>query len=172
MPEHLVRPRLYLDIDGVLIASPPAQPAFETKKLNRVDRYSPEVTGRLGALAAKRLELVFLSDWDHEAAGLIEAIDDFAGARILPLAPLDPDITAETSTITRKAFALLDEQEQSPTPFIWGDNDINQNIRDLLAERLVTPQLPWLLICPNKHVGVNEQELSQIEAFAKLHIPR
>ena len=144
----LAHPRLYLDIDGVVLAD---SSPFETTELNAIERYAPEVASRLGATG---LELVWISTWGKEAAYLSERIEAFGGAIILP---------TQVRDIGTKRDALIADQERSPSPFVWVDDMINNSIRKYVSKRVKTPHL---LVSPNTATGLTASELEDIEGFA------
>lgn len=146
-------PRLYLDIDGVILAD---NSPFETVSLNQREAYAPEVVERLGSTG---LELVWLSTWEGQASRLSESIDALREATVLPARIHD-------ARITTKRDALIADQESEPSAFVWVDDMITDWARRVVAKRLCVPKL---LIKPNKETGLNDLELKRIEAFAHQH---
>ena len=149
----LATPRLYLDIDGVIISN---NSPFETVNLNRFEAYAPEVVERLGRTG---LELVWLSSWESEAHHISESIDALRKATVLPAGILDAPIRA-------KREALIADQKRAPSAFVWVDDMITYRTRMVVESRL---RVPHLLISPNKERGLNDSELLRIEAFARHH---
>lgn len=149
----LAQPRLYLDIDGVVIA--------EASPFNTVDSYgekhAPEVVRRLGEAG---LDLAWLSTWEDEALKIPGRIDGLRGGRVLKLGPFGP------SHIMRKAQSLIIDQVESPSPFVWVDDHITSVIQESLSALFKVPQL---LIKPDGQSGINENQLAAIEEFARLH---
>lgn len=150
----LNRPRMYLDIDGVLIAD---ESPFEQAQVSPMDHYAPEVTTRLGKTG---LQLVWLSTWEEEASYLSANIDDLREGRILRLArPM-----SKASSITRKMLALIEDQEMDPAPFVWVDDAISARERNIVLRTLT---VPLLILQPDTKIGLTENELTHIEDFAR-----
>ncbi len=159
MPKLLTaeRPRLYLDIDGVIVTD---NSPFEMVSLNPIEKYAPEVVARLGNTG---MELVWLSSWENEATYLSENIDVLSGGRVLNLATLQDS----SSDITRKRCALVADQETSPSPFVWADDTITRGTRKKVAEYLKGPKL---FVQPDKRIGLTQAEIVRIEHFAKRYL--
>lgn len=154
LPSNSLGPsRLYLDIDGVIIAD---NSPFETISLNPLESYAPEVVERLGNTG---LELVLLSTWGKRASYLTERIEPLSAASI------DPTYLPNTQII-HKRDALIADQLKSPAPFVWVDDMITDWARRIVAKKLSVPKL---LIKPDEETGLNDSELKRIEAFAYQH---
>lgn len=151
-----VKPRLYLDIDGVIISE---ESPYERVELNAIEKYAPEVVRRLGQTG---LELVWLSTWGREASYLSEVIEEMRGNRILEITILKPN----TPSMERKAATLTRDQRSAPAPFVWVDDMITARERKLIP---VWVDSPHLLIQPDGRLGLAEDEVVLIEEFAKLH---
>jgi len=152
---EVARPRLYLDVDGVIIAK--ASP-FETVRLPDFGGdYAPEVVRRLGATG---LDLVWLTTQENEALELAERIDGLRDGRVLEL-----DRQAG-SQIAWKLRALIGDQADSPSPFVWVDDLITPKARRVVAERL---SVPSLVVQTAGKIGLNEPQLASIEQFARTH---
>jgi hypothetical protein len=153
--------RLYLDIDGVIIAD---EPPFE--EIAHIfwpkENYSPEVVHRLGHTG---LELVLLTTRARTTrelrfSGLTDEINGLGNGRV-PLwvggyGELGDDIGWKVAT-------LIADQRSSPAPFVWADDFITEEARRTVSEYLDVPQL---IIAPDSKTGLNETELCQIEDFA------
>jgi len=151
-----VRPRLYLDVDGVIIAE--ASP-FETVRLRQLgEAYAPEVISRLGNTC---LELVWLTTWGEEALELAQSINGLREGRVLRL-----DQHERSSQITRKMRALFADQGTTPGPFVWIDDLITPQARNIVNRRL---SVPSLMVQTDGQTGLNEDQLVSIEQFAKTH---
>jgi hypothetical protein len=154
MTEKVLIPRLYLDIDGVIIVD---ESPFEMVQLNAIEKYSPEVVARLGRTG---LELVWLSTWGREASYLSESIDPLSKARILPIQP------HINGSMAGKAASIIEEQSAAPAPFVWADDMITENLSKELSQAVASPHL---MVRPNKAVGLTNKHLLLIEEFAKEH---
>lgn len=150
-------PRLYLDVDGVIIAD---KSPFETTPLNHIESYAPEVVRRLGNTG---LELVWLTTWENEALLLAEQMGYLTNGRVLRLGFLG------ATAIDNKANSLLNDQFHSPAPFVWVDDRLNNDIQTVVSAKV---RVPHLFIRPNYQTGLEESHLVQIETFASEHISR
>jgi hypothetical protein len=150
----IMQPRLIWDIDGVIIAE---NSPFEMAELSLIEKYAPEVVSRLGKLGMDR---VVLSIREGQELSEITAL---LGARVLAL---DPD--QDNDTITRKELAILTDQKRSPCHRrVWVDDklvELPEKERRAIAEFLGGSTL---FVWPAKETGLNEIELSCIEAFAR-----
>ena len=152
----LGEPKLYLDIDGVIITD---YSPFEQEPLNNIENYAPEVARRLGSTG---LELVWLSSWDNGSMSCTERVEAFRKGR-----SLEPATNSHGHiNISQKLRALIVDQIKDPSPFVWVDDEIT-----LAAKREIDASLkvPSLLIAPERSIGLNERELWQIEDFARIH---
>ena len=150
------RPRLYLDVDGVIIAE--ASP-FETVRLRNLgEAYAPEVISRLGNTC---LDLVWLTTRENQALELSESINGLRDGRVLRLDPRE-----HSSQITRKMRALFTDQASSPSPFVWVDDLITSEARNIVTNRLSVPNL---IVQTDHRTGLNETQLVSIEEFARTH---
>ena len=106
-------PRLYLDIDGVIISE---NSAFNTVDLNPIEKYAPEVLTRLGNTG---MNLVWLSTWEEkETTRLSSQLNILSNYR-----RLDPVRSqAELSSITRKMLALIRDNQGELAPIVWVDD--------------------------------------------------
>ena len=156
LPET-ARPRLYLDVDGVIIAE--ASP-FETASLLYLsEKYAPEIIRRLGNTC---MDLVWLTTRENQAIELAESVDGLRGGRVLSL-----DRSSRSSPVTWKLRALLSDQAGSPSPFVWVDDHITPEARREVAERLSVPKL---VVQTDGNTGLNEPQLASIEQFAKTYV--
>lgn len=154
------RPRLYLDIDGVIIAK---NSPFATVDLNPIEKYAPEVIIRLGNIG---MNLVWLSTWEEkETSHLSKQLELLINHHRLDSVPSQ----AELSGITRKMLALINDNQGKLTPIVWVDDEITPEVIHQVSEK---HQGPKLLISPNKQIGLSEIELNRIEDFAKEYIVR
>lgn len=151
-----VRPRLYLDIDGVILAE--ASP-FETVSLGELgEAYAPEVLSRLGNTC---LELVWLTTWEHQALELSESMNGLGGGRVLRLEEYE-----NNHQTTPKMCALFSDQANSPSPFVWVDDLITPAAYGAVTRRLSVPKL---IIQTDGKTGLNETQLLSIEQFARIY---
>lgn len=153
---EVARPRLYLDVDGVIIAK--ASP-FEAVRLPYFGgEYAPEVVSRLGATC---LDLVWLTTQENEALELADRIDGLRDGRVLKL-----DNRQAGSQIARKLRALIGDQANSPSPFVWVDDLITPKARRVVTQQLSVPNL---IVQTAGKTGLNEPQLVSIEQFARTH---
>lgn len=160
--ETLATPRIYLDIDGVLLADSPEFPVTREFDLTRV---APEALARLDALPA---EVVWLSTWTaREINWIPEELGLLTGKRNLerPRRPRHPGVPSHW-----KLLALIHDQSESPSPFIWIDDQITLQDSLQIGAELKTPHL---IINPHKETGIVPGHLTYfIEPFVRRNQPR
>ena len=150
-------PRLYLDIDGVLLADNPR--LRSGSKEYDGTRYAPEVLRRLGNTS---LELVWLTTWGaDEVSQLTTDLDVLHGGRQLKRGPGSD----------WKLSAVITDQTESPSPFVWADDRISPEDVLILEAKLgrQNNQANHLLISPDEHCGITKSHLAHIEAFARAY---
>lgn len=164
MTDHgIAKPKLYLDVDGVLL--PFTQPSdtnlpFEVAALNSLEFYSPEVVRRLGKTC---FNVVWCTTWSTvELEPLKEAMNITASSRLQL-----PRLSEGLLRISDKLEAVISDQAREPSPFAWADDDINDEIMLTLAGLL--QRRDYLLVRPDRSVGINETQLRDIETFAHLY---
>lgn len=152
----LVRPRLFLDVDGVVNIFPPHTktdwPDVErTRCMGFPITYSPMMGARLAALDC---DIVWLTTWCDEAN---EWIAPLFGWDALPV------IQRENEVGWWKLNALRELLPGTKRPFIWIDDDINSEAEEW-AHSIDTPSV---LVKPETHLTPSMLDLveQQIEKW-------
>lgn len=141
-PSSYTKPiRIYMDVDGVVKPSVKSQEELEERFPNAVEidvlpHYSwddpmnllrgqfwwdEEVVARLGELSrSPHIDFVWLTDWRVSAP---HALDELLG--IQSIGYLDWEKKFSDYSQAFKRVAIVDEQEESPSKFIWVDDRAN-----------------------------------------------
>jgi hypothetical protein len=172
--ERTARPkvRLYLDFDGVINVPHPervwphsaysvgvayGEPVLLPKDNTRFDLlWADDLIADLSAL---NVELVWATTWTESAPTVLaDQLGIGLGARFLT--PLDGVL--RYPTIDWKHEAVWADQEESPCPFIWVDDEI-----DSRARNIGMPSSPsaTLLINPYPEVGLTPDHIRQMQDF-------
>lgn len=166
-----MKPRLLLDVDGVLNAFPfnhtdednPWPDVRKAKVLGFPISWSPSLVDRLLTLAAS-VEVLWLTTWEHHAQ------EHLAPALRLPeweLAGVDPNPHDAYSTWWKLDVAR-DLYERDLRPFIWIDDDYAfMSTASAWLESL--PEGVALAISPNSCYGITPTHLALIETFINTH---
>ena len=153
-----MRPRLYLDVDGVL--SPFVIPDSGTDTWTDWDRdaFAPTSRAMADALAALPVDIHWLTTWRDEA-----------NTHLAPRFgwPARPVLDRDREIHWWKLDALLDDHPEG-VPFVWCDDELDER-RALLdphfTRRLAALAAPYLLVCPARNVGLTPADLERIHAF-------
>jgi hypothetical protein len=156
------RPRLYLDVDGVILPSGKFETTkfpFEMECVNDIIYFPPEVITRLGATGC---DLVWCTSWkeselDNELTPHFTELNN--GRTIRP---------EGITRVDNKFKAIMKDQIESPSPFIWVDDRITDKLRNKVATRFAVTK--HQIVIPNKTIGLSLADLEQIEAFAEQYI--
>jgi hypothetical protein len=142
-------PRLYLDIDGVILAK---QPKFKDAEDYDFARYSPEVARRIGQTG---LELVWLTTWgERDIEKFTDDIDELKGGRYLH---------RPIGLKKWKIIALESDQLNSPSPFVWIEDQMDPEDVNRIKGEFYQDHL---LISPDPSKGLSNKALKRIELFA------
>ena len=167
------RPRLFLDIDGVVNAPRPGWPETTTftvsdhRGAGYVINYSitvaPAMVAEIDRLRADHdLELVILSTWLENpamVADLTRALGALRGGRLLT-APR-PKLSGWRPP-TWKRDAVLGDLDRKPGPFIWADDEEVAAHGPIVKAAL---QLPSLMIAPDPARGLTRAHLAAVRTF-------
>lgn len=119
---------------------------------------------RLQVIASREdVELCFVSSWNDQGniVSLLEQLDWQAPYTALP-AKLDNTATGMEAWTLWKADAIIEDQAESSTPFIW----IDAYAPKFHYEHVVQNTLGHVLILsPNKFLGLNDADLTRVEGF-------
>ncbi len=168
------RPRLYLDVDGVLNAEAPRFDDVQTVVVT-VDHgagyqtqyqitWSPTVVRGLEALREDfDLELTWLTTWLGSKTmidDLVAAVGGLTGGRRLVMPPrkLSGYISADW-----KREAILADLARDPVPYIWAD-DVELPLHGVFV-RAAFPSMKFLHIAPLPENGLTREHLAEIRTF-------
>lgn len=162
-----VRPYLFLDVDGVLSPFASDSDAWDDFTDTPGAGFElPLSRSMAAALAGLDLESVWLTTWEHEANKVVA-----------PALGWDPLEVIESGTLksSRRRWwklAALDwwMAGHASRPFVWIDDDIRSELapdpdRRLARYRWATSSSPFLLICPDRDVGITRAHIEEIKAF-------
>lgn len=183
MPHSETQTRLYLDVDGAINAD---EPPFTDVKSTRVQieygggmmsrmplTWAPEVVAELDALRDEfNVELVWLSTWNEMHASmtrLAPALDGLFGGRAI----MDIDaISADRGRGWWKAQSIIADQDMSPAPYIWVDDEAVMAHGGMVAD--ATAGVPSLTLTTVYEHGIERLHLAQMRSFlaehARLHV--
>lgn len=171
----MFKARLYLDVDGVLNATHPQHDdvktfQFPTNKGNGLvvtDTvvYSPFVVSELDRFREEyNVELVWLTTWSEnlEVLKLGNHLDALKGGRVLH-GVIDRTVTTDRAWTAWKAKALLDDQKDDETPFVWVDDEAIKFHGETV--NLETDSTAKLFVEPRPYWGLTKTNLKAMEAF-------
>ena len=167
------RPRLFLDIDGVINARQPQWPSTTTFTVtdNQGAGYAidytitvaPAMVAEIDQLRADHdVELVILSTWLENLAmigDLTRALGALRGGRLLSI-PL-PKLSGWRSPVWKRD-ALLRDLDRDPVPYIWADDE------EVVAHGAFVKsafEIPSLMITPDPERGLTRGHLAAMRAF-------
>ena len=167
------RPRLFLDVDGVLNAESPASEDVKTATVNEnhgaayvstyLITFSPTVVAGIEALRAEfGLELFWLSTWLSGEGMLDQLTAVLGGLRggrrlAMPRRKLGGYLPQ-----TWKRELLLADIAREPAPFIWVD-DVEVPLHGEFVHAAF--ETPSLVIAPNPAIGLTAEHLSAMRSF-------
>ena len=167
------RPRLYLDIDGVINADAPmwgdtvvvqvTENYGAGYKVRHKVTYSPILVAAIDSLRVEfDVELVILSTWLENAAifQMQKKLNAFRGSRWLNI-PARGGRQQELPDMW-KVDQLIGDLGDDPGPFIWVDDDEVPEHRQFVSNMT---DLPSLLIAPNSAHGLTQQHLAAMQEF-------
>lgn len=166
--------RLYLDVDGAINAD---EPPFSEVKSTRVQieygggmmsrmplTWAPEVVAQLDEMREEfDLELVWLSTWNEMHASMTKlapALGGLFGGRAI----MDVDaISSDRGRGWWKAQSIIADQEVSPAPFVWIDDEAVMAHGGLVAD--ATAGTPSLTLTTVFEHGIERLHLAQMRSF-------
>ncbi|GAB2522629.1 HAD domain-containing protein [Paramicrobacterium agarici] len=174
MPSNPAPTRLYLDVDGAINAD---EPPFSDVKSTRVQieygggmmsreplTWAPEVVTELDALREEfGVELVWLSTWNEMHASmtrLAPALGGLFGGRAI----MDADaVSSDRGRGWWKAQSIIADQEFSPAPFVWVDDEAVMAHGGMVDE--ATAGTPSLKLTTVYEHGIERLHLAQMRSF-------
>lgn len=165
---HVPRPRLYLDVDGVLnvLAPEGADPGTDTWDDLTLHEQVPSHAGAfdlrlsrsmVAEIAALEADVAWLTTWRADAVAQVAPLVD---------APDWPWLDWRHD----KAEAVVADLRQQPRPFVWVD-DMAATRHDVhvVASQLDVPLPVHLLLRPSPTVGLRPSDLERIRGFVATH---
>lgn len=163
-----VRPRLYLDVDGVLNVYGPDTEDLETATVKAAEgrtyvvRYSEEMVLGLNEIVEEfAVDCVWLTTWltDGLVLQLMDQIGTLQRGRLLK-APLQrwPGRFSSGWKIQR----LLEDQRREPADFVWVDDEQASFAKEV---RNSTPNVHKLLLQPDALEGIRPWHLLSMQSF-------
>lgn len=166
------RPVWLLDVDGVLNASRPDWDGDVAEGPARAGgvpfriRWSPALVQRIVALDdSGRVEIRWATTW----VPWIDQIEQLLGLPSWPVAwsgPFEGVSTPAIPTPLRKVQTALHVVEQERRPLIWTDDDAIP-LHGPEHDRILSADVPCLLVRPATRTGLQPQEMDAIEAFVR-----
>lgn len=173
---QMFKARLYFDFDGVVHAKNPAHKIVKSFRipiegsdhlaaLSHVV-YSPTVVHMIERFRETYdVELVWSTTWneDNHVLKLAAYLEGLDNGRVLP-AKLNKQARDKSEWTAWKADAIIADQKEKPTPFIWVDDNAHAYHADRVKSNTTAPSL---FITPNSLTGLTIDDLDQIETFLK-----
>ena len=169
-----MRPRLFLDIDGVINAPNPPWPSTTTFTISdhRGSGYvvnypitvAPAMVAEIDRLRADfDLDLVIVSTWLENPA-MVSDLTTVLGAlhnpRLLTIPPRK--LGGYRSSLWKRTAVLEDLQQDQPSAFIWIDDDELPVHGDFVRRAY---DLPALMIGPDPEHGITPGDLVSMRRF-------
>lgn len=168
------RPRLFLDIDGVINAPHPPWPSTTTFTVsdhrgagyvvNYAITAATAMVAEIDQLRADHdVELVILSTWLENPAMVIQlaaALNALHGPRLLAIPPRK--LGGYRSSLWKRTALLEDLSQNLPSAFVWIDDDETPLHGDFVRQAY---DLPALMIGPDPEHGVTPGDLVSMRRF-------
>ena len=169
-----MRPRLFLDIDGVINAPYPPWPSTTTFTISDhrgagfVVNYpiivAPAMVTEIDQLRADfDLELVIVSTWLENPAmvsDLTRVLGALRGGRLLAIPPRK--LSGFRSSLWKRTALLEDLSQNPPSAFVWIDDDETPLHGDFVRQAY---DLPALMIGPDPECGITPGDLVSMRRF-------
>lgn len=179
-----MKPKLFLDIDGVINVLPKSEGNLNKRPHLRVwgewktfvmdgymITYSPELITHLNRISQKA-DMVWLTTWNEEASR------DFApavGLNIFPfVAPEGRDDAWYSGALSFnwlpenrwwKLNAVLEHLHSEDVPFIWVDDYLRSHTKQLLKRKMKVSGKSGLMLIPFQNIGMTPEHINQIDEF-------
>lgn len=182
-----MKPKLFLDIDGVINVIPPSKcDPNRYPHLKVWDRwksveilgypitYSPDLIDNLNRIS-KKVEIIWLTTWRHQAA------KDFAPVVGLDYFEyIDPKGSEYPWGSTQsfqagpemrwwKLNGVLDALYTEARPFIWLDDDLRSNTKKFVRSVAKDMDVPNLMFIPFEAQGIIPEHIAKIDEFIALN---
>jgi Swiss Army Knife RNA repair-like protein len=156
--EELDKPLLFVDIDGVisLFGFPPATPPEGTwTSVDGVPHLISATARRHLLVLARAFDLVWCSGWEEKAD------EHLAPALALPVRPPFLTFSAAPATGHWKLDAV--ERHAGGRPLAWVDDAFDDSCHAWAAAR----RAPTLLVATDPALGIGDEHVARLEAFAR-----
>lgn len=170
----MTRLRIYMDVDGVLNASVPhpgwfpvggSQPSTGLAQGYRIQWAQPMVDALNKFVLEHDAEFVWATTWCHAAQEDIApllGLDVGTVKQSRVLLPINGRVSFPS--IDWKVDALINEQRESPMPFVWLEDEIS-NVELRMVENAGIQDM--LAINPGFSFGIQPKHLEAMEAFSR-----
>jgi len=159
---EIVTPRLFLGVNGVLVA--PEPPYDVVRQFDEDRSFAPEVAEQLGATG---MELVLVDLDEHAARAFADCAPEFSAARVLERGAYKHHLQPGIRWIVD---AIVGDLHDRPAPFMWVSSRINDEERALLNHEF--GGLAHVALPSDPRTGLNPSRLSRIKDFAVKHTAR
>jgi hypothetical protein len=166
--------RFYLDFDGVVNAEAPEHdvvskfviPIEGSQYLSAENHitFSPTVVHMLDSFRVEHnIELVWLTTWNdrEDVLKLSDYLNGLHGGRVV--APNLIDTWDKKEWTQWKADAIIADQKESPTPFVWVDDNAHQYHAETVISSIQT--IPHLIVTTNSVTGLTITDLDKMREF-------
>jgi hypothetical protein len=160
--EELDKPLLFVDIDGVISLfgfSPAAPPAGTWTSVDGVPHLISAAAPRHLLALARAFELVWCSGWEEKAD------EHLAPALFLPVRP--PFLTFEPAQANVHWKLAAVERHAGGRPLAWVDDAFDDSCHAWAAAR----DAPTLLVATEPAVGLTDEHVGRLQAWARTHRP-
>jgi len=154
-PDDVTKPLLLLDVDGVIFpfgGGPP--PGYERTEIRGYEvTWRPSLRGSVERLT-NLFDVVWATTWEHHAN---EAVSPLLGLGELPVIEFTSGRAGDTWKLSEVVSYVGDRATA------WVDDELYPDAHTWAEGR----QVPTLLIRPSSSVGITDEHVGDLEAFAR-----